>query len=261
MPMSVVQLPTPDGACRTEVFVPQTGAGPWPGVVFCMDGGGQRQALQGMAQRLADAGYVVALPDLFHRAGDVLDLLPPGTPRDVKHLFPLFRDPAFVGPWRARFYASATKPEHLRADVGAVLQHLAAHPRVKQGGVGVVGYCMGGHCTLRLAALFPEQVAAAASFHGGMLASPAPDSPHLDAPRIKARLYVGGAQEDPSFTDEMKAMLVSALEKAGVDHVVESYPARHGFAVPDSPVYDQAAAERHFTALTSFFERSLKAPR
>jgi carboxymethylenebutenolidase len=45
------------------------GGGPWPAVIFYMDAGGVRPAVLDMAQRLADAGYAVLLPDLFYRYG------------------------------------------------------------------------------------------------------------------------------------------------------------------------------------------------
>ena len=56
----------------------------------------------------------------------------------------------------------------------------------------------------------------------GRLATDAPDSPHLLAPKIKSRVYIAGAIEDASFTDEMKARLEDALTKAGVDHKIET---------------------------------------
>ena len=79
-------------------------------------------------------------------------------------------------------------------------------------------------------------------------------SPHLKADQIKAKVYVAGAIEDQSFTPEQAELLRKALIEAGVDHTVEFYPARHGFAVEDHvAVYDAAAAQRHYEALESFY--------
>jgi carboxymethylenebutenolidase len=56
-------------------------------------------------------------------------------------------------------------------------------------------------------------------------------------------VYVAGAIEDASFPEEQKIRLEKALTDARVNHVVETYPgARHGFAVPDLPVFDKGAA-------------------
>ena len=79
------------------------------------------------------------------------------------------------------------------------------------------------------------------------------------APKIKSRVYVAGAIEDQSFPDEMKARLEDALSKAGVDHKVETYQAKHGWVFRDTPVYDAAAAERHWQSLLALFDAKLKA--
>lgn len=68
MPHEHVTIRTRDGNCPCHVMLPANG-GPWPGVIFCMDAGGVGPAVVDMAQRLADDGYVVLLPDLFYRYG------------------------------------------------------------------------------------------------------------------------------------------------------------------------------------------------
>jgi carboxymethylenebutenolidase len=68
MPYERISISTRDGTCPSYVAVPD-GAGPWPPVIFYTDAGGMRPAVVDMAQRLADAGYVVLLPDLFYRYG------------------------------------------------------------------------------------------------------------------------------------------------------------------------------------------------
>jgi len=108
-------------------------------------------------------------------------------------------------------------------------------------------------------ALVRERIVAAASFHGARLATDAPESPHLLAPRMKARVYVAGAVEDASFTDEAKKRLDDALTEAGVDHTVVTYEgARHGWVPTDTPVHNPAAAERHYEALFALFDATLR---
>jgi carboxymethylenebutenolidase len=80
-----------------------------------------------------------------------------------------------------------------------------------------------------------------------------PSSPHLAADRITATVYVAGAEADGSFTAKQAALLEDALTGAGVDHTVEFYPARHGFAVPDNPTYDAPASDRHWAALRALY--------
>ncbi len=255
-----LELATVAGPCRTSIFSPDTSSGPWPAVVFCIDGVGRRAALEQMAARISQAGYVVALPDLFYRAGSVFELMPPGTPHEAKSFFSQFGTPGFRDAWQKRFFGPATSPENIRVDIGAVLDALAKRSDVRSGPVGVTGYCMGGNISLRVAAIFGDRIAAAASFHGGFLASPAPDSPHLGAPKIKAQVYAACAVEDPSCTDEMRQRLIDALATAGVKFQVELYAgARHGFAVPDSPSFNAEAAERHHAALLALLGRAFAA--
>ena len=241
--------------CQTQIFTPD-GMGPWPAVIMCFDAGGQRAAMSEIALRIATLGYVVALPDLYHRVGSIFDMLPPGAPHDATGIFSVFADPELRATWMTRYRAPAVDYDHLRTDVGALLDHLAQRRDVR-GGVGITGYCMGGNISLRLATLFGDRIAATASFHGGHLAVPAPDSPHLRADAIKSRIYIAGAIDDPSFTDEMKHQLIAALQAARVEHTVETYPARHGFAVTDNPTFDAAAAERHYAALEALFAATL----
>jgi carboxymethylenebutenolidase len=116
---------------------------------------------------------------------------------------------------------------------------------------------MGGLMSLTAAGTYPDEIVAAASYHGGRLATDQPNSPHLLAPKMKARVYVAGATEDDSFPDDMKAKLETALSEAHVDHVVETYPAKHGWVFTDIPVYDEAMAERHWQTLTALLDAKL----
>ena len=246
MPTTQLAIPTPDGDARAFFFTPD-GEGPWPGVIFYMDAPAIRPALVQMAERLASHGYAVLLPDMFWRAG-------PYEPIDIKAVF---GDEAAR---RAVFgkLMSSTDAERAMRDTGAFLDWLAARSEVKGGKVGVTGYCMGAGIALRAAGTYPDRIAAVGGFHGGRLATDEPDSPHRLAPRIKAKVYVGGADEDAGFPPEQADRLREALTAAGVENTVEIYPgARHGYAPPDMPVYDEAAAERHWRELLKLLGETL----
>ena len=244
-----VDLPPPDGQLDCYVFEPE-GSGPWPAVIVYMDAFGIRDDLDVMAARLAAAGYVVAVPNLYHRAG----------------VFPPF-DPALVaagGAERDRFMGMirSINGDLVMQDTAAVIAHLDRRPSVRAGALGTVGYCMGGGYALRAAGVFPDRVAAAASFHGGSLATDRPDSPHQLAGQMHARLYVGVAGIDPGFTDEQRQRLDAALREAGVNYEIEIYEgAQHGFAVHNHRVYDRAASERHWGRLFALFEAELQSAR
>ena len=239
-----VDLRTDDGTLDVYVFQPD-GTGPWPAVVVYMDAFGIRPQLAEMMQRLASQGYVVALPNLYYRT--------PFAPFDPKQV-------AVEGPERARFKSmvgSINGPMVMR-DTKAVLAHLDTLPSVRRPTVGALGYCMGGGYALAAAGTFPERVAVAASFHGGALATDKPDSPHLLARAMRARIYVGAAGIDPTFPDEQRQRLEAALSEAGVPHTIETYEnAKHGFAVNGHLVYDREASERHWERLLQLLADTL----
>jgi len=246
MAQEQVSIRTRDGDCPTRVFTPAEGSGPLPGVIFYMDGLAIRPALFGLGQRLADAGFVVLLPDLFYRAG-------PYEPLDPKVIFATPNVREALGP-----LISSTDNRRAAEDTEAFLAYLATRPDVKDAKVGVTGYCMGGAVALTVAGTYPDRIAAAASFHGGNLATDEPLSPHLLAPKIKGRVYVAGADNDRSYPPEMAERLETALTEAGVDHRCEIYEgALHGWTMPDFPVYNEAAAERHWRELIALFKATL----
>jgi carboxymethylenebutenolidase len=213
-----------------------------------MDAIGVREALFAIAERIANHGHYVLVPDLFYRAGPYL-ALPPAV---------LFGDLDERAAWFSK-YMSTINVDNVMSDVSSFLDYLSGRKDVMQPKVGTTGYCMGGRLSLLAAGHFPERIAAAASYHGANLASDSPESPHLLAPRMKARVYVAGAVEDSSFSDEQKQRLEEALTLAGVAHTIETYAgARHGWVPSDTPVHDPAAAERHFATLFSLFDGTLR---
>jgi len=245
--MSEVQIVTSDGICPSYVYRP-SGNGPWPAVLVFMDGIGIRPAMFELAARLARHGYFVLLPDLFYRAG-------PYQAMDAKTVF---SDPEQLKLLREKFFPHVSQAK-IMADTRAFLNYLASEPDVRAGGIGTTGYCMGGMMSLAAAGTYPEHIVAAASYHGSRLATDAPDSPHLLASKIKASVYVAGAIEDASFPDDMKARLEAALSEAGVQHRIETYSAKHGWVLSDTPTHDAAASERHWQTLLALLDESLRA--
>ncbi|HWN36247.1 MAG TPA: dienelactone hydrolase family protein, partial [Pseudonocardia sp.] len=145
-------------------------------------------------------------------------------------------------------------------DGAAFLDFLAGRDEVTGSGVGTTGYCMGGRLSLIVAGNYPDRVAAAASFHGGNLADPADEhSPYKLADQIRGTVYVAAAENDAFFPPEQYERLERAFNTAGVRHTMQTYPAAHGFAVPDNPTYDAAAADRHWTALADLYGAALHA--
>ncbi len=219
-----------------------------PVVIFYHDAGGIRAAMDEMAARLAAHGYLVALPNVFYRAGDFA----PFDPKTV------FGDPVE----RARLMRIVKQADvvSVMRDTGALLDALANQPGVNATQVGCIGYCMGGRLAFAAAGAHADRVAAAASIHGGHIADDDATSPHLQAGKIRGQLYFAVADNDQSCDAESQARLKAALDKAGVRYELEVYTgALHGFAVRDLPPYQPAATERHWErVLTLFAAASLR---
>ena len=242
-----VSIPTTDGEARAFAFTPDKGEGPWPAVILYMDAPAIRPALFDMAQRLAEGGYYVLLPDMFWREA-------PYPPLDIAKLR---SGDAEMAALFGRLRAS-TDAERSMHDTAAFLAWLDHQPQAETHKVGVTGYCMGGGIALRAAGRFPDRIAAAAAFHGGNLATDEPDSPHRLASHIKAQVLVAGADEDRSFPEEQKDKLDHALKDAGVKAEVSIWKGlKHGWVPADMPVHDAAGAERHWQALFKLFDGAL----
>jgi carboxymethylenebutenolidase len=244
-----VEIKTRDGIADAHVFTPNGGAS-GPGVLFYMDGLAIREALFEMAERMADHGYCVLLPNMFYRAG-------PFEPFDPKTVF---KGP---GPERDRLMEifKSIDLDRAMSDTASFLAFLDGHSSVKGKRYGTVGYCMGGSFALGAAGTYPEKVLAAASFHGGRLVTDAPNSPHLLVPKMRAdaRIYIGVADKDAGHAPEVTEKLEAAFTAAGVRHQIEDYPgALHGWVPSDTPVHDKAAAERHWERLFTLFDETLR---
>ncbi|MEO6772258.1 MAG: alpha/beta fold hydrolase [Kofleriaceae bacterium] len=235
--MNQVEIKTPDGSAPTYVW-----DNPGPSVLFLMDGIGMRPAIREVAARVAANGYRVVMPDLFYRMGAYTA----PNPAD------LFKNPAVGKEWWGKVMAT-TNVESFKRDLGAYLDFIAA-PKI-----GCVGYCMGGRIAMVAAEMFPDRIAAAAAYHPGGLVTDQPDSPHLHVASIQAKVFIGAAKDDQSFTEDQQHTFDAALTQAGVDHQVVQFDAKHGWVPSDTPVHDEAQAQQHFETLFALFGSSLKA--
>jgi carboxymethylenebutenolidase len=216
-----------------------------PPALLLTDAGGLREAMRKMGDRLARGGRHVLVPDLLHRQR-------PFAPFDMKTVFT-------IPPERDRLMAIAksVKTDEAMHDIGACLDHLKGLSNVK-GGALLVGYCMGGRIAFCAADRFGDRVAAAASIHGGGLVTPKGDSPHRHVSGIRASLYFGVADEDPTCTPENVIELEAELKGARIDYTLERYAGRkHGWAVTDTDVHDEAGAEQQWQRVESLFDAAV----
>jgi carboxymethylenebutenolidase len=249
-----VEVKTPDGVCDAAFIHPATGA--HPGVLIWPDAFGLRPAMRDMAKRIAADGYSVLVPNPFYRVAKAPDL-----GLDTKSFS--FQNQDDMARLR-KLMSGVTAAGAGEKDAVAYIAFLDAQQQVNaKKKIGTQGYCMGGPLVLKTAAAVPDRVGAGASFHGGGLVTDQPDSPHLLAPKIKARLYIGIASNDDMRQPDAKDKLREAFAAANVPAEIEVYQGQHGWCVPDMPVqagkpiYNKPDAERAWAKLVALYKASL----
>jgi carboxymethylenebutenolidase len=247
MPGQSLQIEAADGVADAYLVGPERGS-PRAGVLFCIDALGLRPVTMEMADRIAAAGFLVLVPNTLYRGG------PPGS-IELPDWGDEEQRAAFMAKVRPLLEGAAG--EAAARDGAHYLDALAE--RVP-GPVAISGYCMGGRVGWRIAAAYPDRVAALGCFHTNYLVTDAADSPHRSAPDLRAELYFGFADEDPGMSAEQIAELERTLDAAGDSYLAEVYPgALHGYTMEDGPVFDEAARERHFRALFALLDRAFPA--
>jgi carboxymethylenebutenolidase len=247
-----VQIKTPDGTCDAAFIHPASGS--HPGVLIWPDAFGLRPSMREMAKRIAAQGYSVLVPNPFYRVGKA----------------PMFEDASKVDFAKERakinpLMASITAEGAVEKDAPAYIAFLDAQKQVnKSKKIGTQGYCMGGALVMRTAAAVPDRVGAGASFHGGGLVADGPNSPHLLAPKIKAKMYFGIAANDDMRQPDAKVKLREAFEAAHNPAEIEVYKeSQHGWCVPDMPaqngmpIYNKPDAERAWAKLEALYKAAL----
>jgi carboxymethylenebutenolidase len=241
---SDVTIKTPDGTCDAYFVHPASGTA--PGVLIWPDILGLRPVFRQMGKRLAESGYSVLVVNPFYRTKPAPVVAP-----DAK-----FSDPAtrkelmgFAGTLNATTHVTDAK-----AFIGWLDTQASVDKKRK---MGTTGYCMGGPMTMRTAGTIPDRVGAAASFHGGGLTTKAPDSPHLLVPQMKVSYLFAIAENDDQRDPTSKDILRETFAKANLPAEIEVYPAAHGWCVPGSEVYNEAAAEKAWGRLLAIFGKAL----
>jgi carboxymethylenebutenolidase len=183
------------------------GGAPWPAIVLTYHREGIDEFTKWVARRYAEAGYLVAVPEVSHRIPSSVPL------HDRKqHL----RDPQIV------------------ADIAATVAYLKSRPDVAKNRLAIAGHCMGGHILFVAACALPDFACAVACYPTGMFeawgggATPFEQLGRLNCPVIG---FFGNEDRNPSPQDADK--LDAELTRLGIAHAFHRYPgAAHGFQRP-----------------------------
>src|SRR5271155_3484066 len=173
-----VDIKTPDGTCDAAFIHPKSGS--HPAVLIWTDAFGLRPSMRELGKRVAAEGYSVLVPNPFYRVAK--------DPFTDASNFNFATDRDKITP----LMASINAPGNCEKDAVAFVGFLDKQKQVnKAKKMGTQGYCMGGPLVVKTAAALPDRIGAGGSFHGGGLVTPGPDSPHLLASKIRARMYFG----------------------------------------------------------------------
>lgn len=241
---SNVTVMTPDG--EADCFFAHPATGKAPGFLMWTDIMGLRPAFEQMAERLAQSGYAVLVPNPFYRSAKAPVIAEGESFADAEvreRVIPMAR---------------ALSAETVATDTNAFTAFLDGSGKVDTARrMGTSGYCMGGSMAFRTATTLPERYGAVASFHGGRLVTDGDDSPHNHVGETTASYLVAIASNDDERAPEDKTALKQAFAEAGLKAEVEVYEgALHGWCPPDSRVYNEAQAERAWGRLLALLESS-----
>ena len=201
-----------------------------PAVVVIQEWWGVNPQIRGVADRLASAGYVALVPDLYRGKSTV-------EAQEAHHLM--------TG---LNFGDAASQ------DIRGAAQFLKA----RGGKVGVTGFCMGGALTLLSVCMAPE-------LDAGVVWYGCPPLEYIDAAQIKVPLLGHWATQDEFFPQATIDLLQDKLREAKVNFDFHRYLAHHGFAnetavgpgrIPATQ-YDPVWAERAWDRTFRFFGRWL----
>jgi carboxymethylenebutenolidase len=192
------------------------------------------------ARRLASAGIVVCLPEIYPRelAGRTLEFDDAG------------KQAGLAG-------AAHTTTAQFDSDCSAALDYLQQRDDVDR--IDVVGFCLGGHLAFRAA--FDPRVSSTVCFyptglHNGSLGSDQADS-LARATDISGRLMITFGSNDPHVPAEARLQIISALYAAGLQHVeLHLYSGgEHAFMRDVGPRHDPLLTDLSLTEAISFLNR------
>ncbi|GAB3819773.1 dienelactone hydrolase family protein [Pontibacter rugosus] len=207
---------------------------PMPGIILLQEAFGVNSHIRDVAERLAQEGYVVIAPELFHRTA----------PSGYEGPYDNF---AAVAP----HYQAITK-EGLTADLQTCYKWLQEQAFVQSDKIGSIGFCLGGRVSFLANAVLP--LSAAVSYYGGGIPALLDEAVNLKAPHL---FFWGG--QDTHIPQEQVQSIIEAVEAAGKAYlnVVISY-ADHGFHCDQRSSYNPDAAKEAWAMTLAYFENKLK---
>jgi carboxymethylenebutenolidase len=241
---SYVDVPAEQTPMRIFVAEPAAGGGRFPGILLYADIFALTEPTLRAAIRFAGYGFVVAAPEFYHRT-EV-----PGTVIPFED-----RDHAFAA-------AQATLAAHFDADARTALNFLDAHPRVRSGAIGVTGFCIGGHLTVRTA-LQPDVKASVAFYPTGLHtdtlggSTDANTLAHVEKGGIAGPISVVFGSKDPHIPLDAITKVQAAFAKSGTEYTLSMYDGEHAFMRDEGLRWNPSETDRAYADAVGFFHQHL----
>ena len=207
-------------------------AGSGAAVLVMQEWWGLDSGIKEMANRLAAAGFVALVPDLYHgelAAHDEMD--------------------------KAAHLMHSLPPDRAARDMSGAVDYLVSHPAVTSQGIGVVGFCMGGMLSFMLAINRPDRIKAVVPFYGFPKGGNEPDWSALAAP-VRGHM----AEHDDFFPPAAAQALEAKLRGMGKDVTFTVYPGSgHAFMAPHNALgtLNAELAAQIWPAVVSFLHQTL----
>ena len=214
-----------DGTEINGELAEPAGTGKAPALVLIQEYWGINDHIRSLADRLAQEGFLVIAPDLYHGK--------------------LAKDPAEAGALMTALDTFAAVKE-----IGATAEFLKGHAR-GNGKVGVIGFCMGGALALA-SACHLDGLSAVVPFYG------LPPEDKVDYAKVSAPILMHVAKRDAWVTVEKAEAVKKKLEAAGKSITLEIYEADHAFVNDTRPeVYDEKNAKLAWSRSVEFLKKNL----
>jgi len=200
-----------------------------PGVVLIQEWWGIEPHIRQLAQKLAAAGFVVAVPDLYH--GKIAT-----EPGEAQKMVMMVRG----------------NVEKAAREIIGALDTVKAMPNVEPKKLGLMGFCVGGFLAYYVASRYPD-LGAVVPFYGAGY-DPTPE----EVAKVNAPVLAFYGSKDQSNPMEQVRKIERMYKEAGKDITVKVYDAGHAFLNPDHGMGNEKAAAEAWPLAVNFLKQHLK---
>lgn len=200
-----------------------------PGIVLIQEWWGIEPHIMDLAQKLAEQGFVVAVPDLYH--GQVAT-----EPDDAQRMAMMIRG----------------NVDRAANEIIGALETVKAMPNVDPKKLGLIGFCIGGFMTYTVAERYAD-LGAVVPFYGAGY-DPQPDA----VAKVNAPVLAIFGSQDQSISADLIEKIEQTYKNAGKDITVRVYDAGHAFINPMHGAGNKAAADEAWPLAISFLKQHLQ---